>query len=84
MYIPGTDTKINPFTSEEPVRTVAKRIQKLREVGQTVGEIAGGEAIHPSNPRVGGMFYNISPQAKQKIYDLAKEALPLPSPRWNS
>ncbi|KAF5084531.1 Periplasmic [NiFe] hydrogenase large subunit [anaerobic digester metagenome] len=77
MYIPGTDTKINPFTPEEPVRTVAKRLQRLREVGQTVGEIAGGEAIHPSNPRVGGMYYNISPQAKQKIFDLAKEALPL-------
>ncbi|MBN1168114.1 MAG: nickel-dependent hydrogenase large subunit, partial [Methanospirillaceae archaeon] len=77
MYIPGTDVKINPFTPEEPVRTVAKRIQKLREVGQTVGEIAGGEAIHPSNPRVGGMYKNITPQAKQKIYDLASEALPL-------
>lgn len=77
MYIPGTDTKINPFTPEEPVRTVAKRIQRLREIGQTVGEIAGGEPVHPSNPRVGGMYYNISPQAKQKLFDLAKEALPL-------
>ena len=77
MYLPGTDTHINPFSPEEPVRTVAKRIQKLREVGQTVGEIVGGEAIHPSNPRIGGMYKNISPLAKQKIYDLAKEALPL-------
>lgn len=77
MYLPGTDTKINPFSPEEPVRSVALRIQKLREVGQTVGEIVGGEAIHPSNPRIGGMYKNISPLAKQKIYDLAKEALPL-------
>ncbi|MDD3621032.1 MAG: coenzyme F420 hydrogenase subunit alpha, partial [Methanofollis sp.] len=67
----------NPFTPEEPVRSVALRIQKLREVGQTVGEIVGGEAIHPSNPRVGGMYNNITPRAKEKIYDLAKEALPL-------
>jgi coenzyme F420 hydrogenase subunit alpha len=77
MYIPGTDVKINPFTPEEPVRTVAKRIQRLREIGQIVGEIAGGEPVHPSNPRVGGMYYNIAPQAKAKLYDLAKEALPL-------
>jgi coenzyme F420 hydrogenase subunit alpha len=77
MYIPGTDTHINPFTPEEPVRSVALRIQKLREVGQTVGEIVGGEPIHPSNPRVGGMYKNISPRAQIKIYDLAKEALPL-------
>jgi coenzyme F420 hydrogenase subunit alpha len=74
MYVPGTDVKINPFTPEEPVRTVAKRIQRLREVGQTIGEIVGGEAIHPSNPRVGGMYKNISPRAQQKCYDLAKEA----------
>lgn len=77
MYLPGTEVKINPFTPEEPVRTVAKRIQRIREVGQTIGEIAGGEAVHPSNPRIGGMYKNISPQAKQKIYDLATEALPL-------
>jgi coenzyme F420 hydrogenase subunit alpha len=74
MYLPGTDTKINPFSKEEPVRSVAKRIIRLREIGQTIGEIAGGEAIHPSNPRVGGMYQNVTPRAKQKMYDLAKEA----------
>jgi len=74
MYLPGTDTKINPFTPEEPVRTVAKRIQRIREIGQTIGEIVGGEAIHPSNTRVGGMYYNISPRARMKVLDMAKEA----------
>jgi len=73
MYLPGTETHINPFTPEEPVRSVAKRIQKLREIAQTVGEVVGGEPIHPSNPRVGGMYKNITPRAKAKIYDLAKE-----------
>jgi coenzyme F420 hydrogenase subunit alpha len=77
LYIPGTDTKINPFTPEEPVRTVAKRIQRLREIGQTIGQIAGGEAVHPSNPRVGGMYRACSPQAKVKMYDLAKEGVVL-------
>ena len=77
MYLPGTDSKINPFSPEEPVRSVAKRIQTLRMIGQTIGEIAGGEAVHPSNPRVGGMYKNITPRARTKIYDLAKQALPL-------
>ncbi len=77
FYIPGTETKINPFTAEEPVRTVAKRIQRLREISQTIGQIAGGEAIHPSNTRVGGMYRNCSEQAKTKMYDLAKEGLVL-------
>jgi coenzyme F420 hydrogenase subunit alpha len=74
MYLPGTDTKINPFTAEEPVRSVALRIQRIREIGQTIGEIVGGEAIHPSNTRVGGMYYNISPRARMKVLDMAKEA----------
>jgi len=77
MYFPGTDTHINPFSREEPVRSIALRLQKIREVAQTIGEIVGGEPIHPSNPRVGGMYKNISPRAKQKVYDLAKEGLPL-------
>jgi len=76
-YIPGTEVKINPFTAEEPVRTVAKRIQRIREIGQTICQIAGGEAIHPSNPRIGGMYRNCSAQAKTKMYDLAKEGLTL-------
>jgi coenzyme F420 hydrogenase subunit alpha len=77
FYIPGTDTKINPFTPEEPVRSVAKRIVRLREIGQTIGEIAGGEAVHPSNPRVGGMYKACTPRAVTKMYDLAKEGLTL-------
>ena len=59
------------------MRSVAKRIQRLREIGQTIGQIAGGEAIHPSNPRVGGMYRNCSEQAKTKMYDLAKEGVVL-------
>jgi coenzyme F420 hydrogenase subunit alpha len=77
MYIPGTDTKINPFTPEEPVRSVAKRIQRIREIAQTIGQIAGGEAVHPSNPRIGGMYKACTPRAKTKMYDLAKEGLVL-------
>jgi coenzyme F420 hydrogenase subunit alpha len=77
FYLPGTDRKINPYAHEEPIRTVALRLQRLREIAQTVVQIAGGEAIHPSNPRVGGMHRNVSRQAKQKMADLAKEAVRL-------
>jgi len=73
FYLPGTDTKINPFAKVEPVRSVAARIIRLREIGQTIGEIAGGEAVHPSNPRVGGMYRNVTERARMKMFDLAKE-----------
>jgi coenzyme F420 hydrogenase subunit alpha len=83
LYLPGTEVKINPFTAEEPVRTVAKRIQRLREIGQTIGQIAGGDCIHPRNTRVGGMYRNVSEQAKTKMYDLAKEGLTLAKPQMD-
>ncbi|WP_292370715.1 coenzyme F420 hydrogenase subunit alpha [Methanoregula sp. UBA64] len=73
LYYPGTETRINPFSPEPRARALARRIQRIREIGQTCVQIAGGEAIHPGNPRVGGMHSNISPQAKTKIADLAKE-----------
>jgi coenzyme F420 hydrogenase subunit alpha len=73
LYFPGTDTRINPFSPEPQARNIAMRIQRLRQIGQECVQIAGGEAIHPSNPRVGGMSRNITPQARMKMYDLAKE-----------
>ena len=77
FYIPGTETKINPFTAEEPVRTVAKRIQRLREIGQTIGQIAGGEASTRATPVSVVCTGTVSEQAKTKMYDLAKEGLVL-------
>jgi len=75
LYIPGTDRKINLFSPEEPMRSIARRIQRIREIAQGITEIAGGEAIHPTNTRIGGMYYNITSRAKQKLTDLAKEAV---------
>ncbi|AKB45379.1 coenzyme F420 hydrogenase subunit alpha [Methanosarcina vacuolata] len=77
FYIPGTEKKFNLFANEQPDRSVMARIVRIREIGQTIGAIAGGEAIHPSNPRIGGMYHNVSPRAKQKMADLAKEGLVL-------
>ena len=73
LYYPGTDTRINPFSPEPRARAITSRIQRIREIGQDCVQIAGGEAIHPNNPRVGGMYRNISPLAKTKLFDLAKE-----------
>ncbi len=73
LYYPGTDTRINPFSPEPRTLEIAGRIQRIREIGQDCVQIAGGEAIHPKNPRVGGMYRNISPQAKTKLFSLAKE-----------
>lgn len=77
LYFPGTDTHINPFSPDPRARTIALRIQRLRQIGQECVQVAGGEAIHPRNPRVGGMYRNISAGAKTKLYDLAKEAVVL-------
>jgi coenzyme F420 hydrogenase subunit alpha len=77
LYLPATDTKINPFSPEPQIRKIANRIQRLRQIGQEIVQIAGGEAIHPSNPRVGGMYHNVSRQAKIKMGDLAKEGVQL-------
>jgi coenzyme F420 hydrogenase subunit alpha len=77
FYIPGTEKKFNLFANEQPSRSVMARIVRIREIAQTIGAIAGGEAIHPSNPRIGGMYHNVSPRAKQKMADLAKECLVL-------
>ena len=52
FYIPGTEKKFNVFAKEEPVRSVAARIIRLREIGQTIGAIAGGEAIQASRNAV--------------------------------
>jgi coenzyme F420 hydrogenase subunit alpha len=73
LFLPGTDTRINPFSPDPKARVIANRIQRLRQIGQEIVQIAGGEAIHPGNPRVGGMSRNVSPHAKIRMYDLAQE-----------
>jgi coenzyme F420 hydrogenase subunit alpha len=73
LFYPGTDRRINPFSPEPKARAIANRIQRLRQIGQEIVQIAGGEAIHPRNPRVGGMSRNVSPHAKVRMYDLARE-----------
>jgi coenzyme F420 hydrogenase subunit alpha len=77
FFLPGTDTRINPFSPDPRIRRIALRIQRLREIGQEIVQIVGGEAIHPGNVRVGGMSRNLSPQAKTKCYDLAKAGIPV-------
>jgi coenzyme F420 hydrogenase subunit alpha len=42
------------------------RIIGIREIGQTIGAIAGGEVVHFSNPGIGGMYRNVSPGQSKK------------------
>ena len=77
FYIPGTETKINPFTAEEPVRTVAKRIQRLREIARPSARLPV-EKRSTRATRVSVVCTGtVSEQAKTKMYDLAKEGLTL-------
>ncbi|MDY0267157.1 MAG: coenzyme F420 hydrogenase subunit alpha [Methanimicrococcus sp.] len=61
---------------DEYVDTV-KRIQELRKIGQYFVDTIGGEAIHPPNLKIGGMAKNITPDAKNKLIERAKNYLEL-------
>ncbi|MDV0447513.1 NAD-reducing hydrogenase HoxS subunit beta [Methanosarcinaceae archaeon Ag5] len=52
---------------------VIKRIQEMRRIGQYFVDTIGGEAIHPPNVKIGGMAKNITPEAKNKLIERAKE-----------
>ena len=84
FYIPGTETKINPFTAEEPVRTVAKRIQRLREIGQTIGQIAGGEASTRATPVSVVCTATAPSRQRPRCTTLPRKDLSLPTPRQTS
>lgn len=53
---------------EEEKQSFMERIQKMRALGNYVTTLLGGEAIHPSNIRVGGFQHNISKYASATLY----------------
>jgi len=53
---------------DEEKKVMHKRLQDIRAAAQTMSDIIGGEAIHPSNIVVGGMKDNISPRAAAHLY----------------
>ncbi|MHC1604370.1 MAG: coenzyme F420 hydrogenase subunit alpha [Candidatus Methanofastidiosia archaeon] len=50
-----------------------ERIQEIRRLSQKIADVVGGEAIHPSNIRVGGMRSNITPYAAAMLYRVLRK-----------
>ncbi len=85
MYIPGTDVKINPFTPEEPVRSVAKRIQRIREIAQTIGEICRRRVHPPEQPAYRRHVQEHSaPRQVRRCTTSRRRASRSPATRWSS
>lgn len=55
-------------TNENEKEEIIKRIQKMRVLGNYITTIIGGEAIHPSNLRVGGFKQNLTKYASANLY----------------
>ena len=73
----GHRCKINPFSPEEPGRSVAKRIQRLREIGQTIGQICRWRSHPPEQHPRRRYVRELLRAGKDQMYDLAKEGLVL-------
>ncbi len=55
------------FVPEEDYIQVVKNISEIRKQAQYVEDVIGGEGIHPSDIRIGGMAHNITKNTKNKI-----------------
>lgn len=55
------------FVPEEDYKQVVKNVSEIRKHSQFVEDVIGGEGIHPSDIRIGGMAHNISKNTINKI-----------------
>ena len=55
------------FVPAEDYNQVVKNISEIRKQAQFVQDVIGGEGIHPSDIRIGGMAHNITKNTKNKI-----------------
>jgi coenzyme F420 hydrogenase subunit alpha len=55
------------FVPDENYKQVVKNISEIRKQAQYVEDVVGGEGIHPSDIRIGGMAHNITKNTKNKI-----------------
>lgn len=55
------------FVPSEDYKQVVKNISEIRKQAQFVEDVIGGEGIHPSDIRIGGMAHNITKNTKNKI-----------------
>jgi len=59
--------------SDEEKKDMSERIHRIRHNTQRMADIIGGEAIHPSNICVGGMYDDVSSLASAKMYRHMRE-----------
>ena len=55
------------FVPQEDYNQVVKNVSEIRKQAQYVEDMIGGEGIHPSDIRIGGMAHNITKNTKNKI-----------------
>ncbi len=56
------------FVPEELMATAINSVSEIRKNAQYVVDMVGGEGIHPSDVRIGGMARNITELARKKLY----------------
>ncbi|WP_323736560.1 coenzyme F420 hydrogenase subunit alpha [Methanosphaera sp. ISO3-F5] len=55
------------FVPQEDYNQIVKNVSEIRKQAQYVEDVIGGEGIHPSDIRIGGMAHNITKNTKNKI-----------------
>lgn len=56
--------------------TAVESVSEIRKTAQYVVDMVGGEGIHPSDVRIGGMAKNISELARKRLYTRLKALQP--------
>lgn len=69
---------VAPDFVDDSIRAdVIANVSEIRKQAQFVEDVIGGEGIHPSDIRIGGMAHNITENTKNKIQERISNVLPL-------
>ncbi|OPY22637.1 MAG: Coenzyme F420 hydrogenase subunit alpha [Methanobacterium sp. PtaU1.Bin242] len=61
---------------EDLMVTAINSVSEIRKTVQNVVDMVGGEGIHPSDVRIGGMAQNLSEVARKRLYARLKQLKP--------
>ena len=64
------------FVPENLYATAVESVSEIRKTAQYVVDMVGGEGIHPSDIRIGGMASNITEVARKRLYARLKALQP--------
>ncbi|MGZ4856916.1 MAG: coenzyme F420 hydrogenase subunit alpha, partial [Methanobacteriaceae archaeon] len=64
------------FVPENLFATAVNSVSEIRKTAQYVVDMVGGEGIHPSDARIGGMAQNLSEVARKRLYARLKALKP--------